>query len=81
MALRTKIINFIRLYFGNNGGEVTAVGQVAVMKHKMTMIAMRILIEMNLSAGYSDYWHDVLYRVLRNILHTKPFGLKIPQDR
>ena len=46
MALRTKIINFIRLYFGNNAGQVTAVGQVAVMQHKMTMIAMRILIEM-----------------------------------
>jgi hypothetical protein len=31
MALRTKIIDFIGLYFGNNAGEVTAVGQVAVM--------------------------------------------------
>jgi hypothetical protein len=46
MALRTKIIDFIGLYFGNNAGEVTAVGQVAVMQHKVTMIDMRILIEM-----------------------------------
>ena len=46
MRLRAKVINLVRLHFGQNACEVGGVRQIAVMQLEAGVIDMRILINM-----------------------------------
>ena len=46
MALRSKVVDFVRLYLLNNANQAGTVGEIAVVKYEMAIVEMRIFVDM-----------------------------------
>ena len=46
MGLCTQVVHLVRLYFLDDAGQVGRVSQIAIMQNEVTVVDMRVLIDM-----------------------------------